>query len=498
MAHIFISCARDEEHISKKLDRDLLKHGFQTWRDTWNKTPSRTFHTEIKESICKASHFIVCLTEWIDHRPENMEQLEIAYALAEDQKRQHQDPVRRLPIIPLVFPGGELPPIVQSWTPIHIRDNVMDQRGMDDLLERLRLSVSDPDQKIPPRLVRYLDALRDDNVWRRWKGVKELGWIGDPLAIPALTYVFHDVNKESKRWSDEMYVVPDAAAWALEQIGPAAIPSLLVALRDKDSSWAAASLMRIGAPSVPGLLDALREGDKPARIGAAWALGEIKDPRATQDLFDALSDSDKDVRNTTICALGLIGEPRAIPGLLEVLLDKDNDRQVRRKAAFALGEIKEPNAVSGLLSILQNEGEDRVALQLAAYALGKIGDNSAVSELIFALKSGYIELRTGAAAALGSIGDPVAIPDLLEALQDPNEVVAWVAASSLGDIGDASAVPGLLVALKLKKNPVRKPIARSLGKIGDTTAVPGLRRALFDRDRSVRKAARAALAQIRK
>jgi len=353
MAHIFISYAREEEHISEKLDRDLLKHGFQTWRDTSNKTPSRTFHTEIKESICKASHFIVCLTEWIDQRPENMEQLEIAYALAEDQKRQHQDPARRLPIIPLVFPGGELPPIVQSWKPSHIKDNAMCQRGLEDLFEHLRLSVSDPEYKIPPGLARHLDAMRDDNVWRRCKGARELGWIGDPFAIPALTYAFHDVNEESKFWSDEMYVVPSDASWALVQIGSAAIPSLLVALRDKDSSWAASSLKKIGTPSIPGLLDALREGDKPARIGAAWALGGIKDPRATQDLLDALSDNDKGVRETTLCALGLIGEPRAIPGLLEVLRDNDSDRNVRWNAASALGEIKEPNAVSGLLSRLQ-------------------------------------------------------------------------------------------------------------------------------------------------
>ena len=222
MSHIFISYARKEGYISEKLEGELKKSGFQTWRDTQNTTPSRSFHDEAKQSIKKASHFIVCLTEWVDKRPENIEQLEIAYALAEDQKRQHQDLVRRLPIIPLVFPGGILPPIIQSWETIHVNQN-LEEGDLEDLIDRIRHAIGDPGQIIPSRLEKHLKSLQSDNYWNRSKAANKLGQIRDPTAIPALTHSFHDVFLDAPD-QDHVAMVQYAASLATDKFEAVDLP----------------------------------------------------------------------------------------------------------------------------------------------------------------------------------------------------------------------------------------------------------------------------------
>jgi HEAT repeat protein len=51
----------------------------------------------------------------------------------------------------------------------------------------------------------------------------------------------------------------------------------------------------------------------------------------------ALKDSNADVREQVAFALGQIRDPRAIEGLTEAL--KDQNASVRQQAAFALGQL---------------------------------------------------------------------------------------------------------------------------------------------------------------
>jgi len=496
MAHIFVSYARKEENISEKLESELQKAGFQTWRDSHYTTPSRNFHNEVESNIKKASHFIVCLLEEADQPPENMEQLEIAYALAEDQKRQHQDPPRRLPIIPLVFQGGSVLPIIHSWQPIHV-DGDFKQTDLDILIDRIHLSQTKLFQDIPHNINKHLKALLDEDVNNRVRAVKELGKIKNPSTIPALCYMLNDVNMTARE-PDEVHLVSDTASRELSQFGMVAISCLLVALRDEEilgRRWAAKSLLRIGEPSVPGLLDVLRNEEQPARKGVFIPMGWICDPIAVPGLLDALSDQDPVVREEAIFALGWFGHSAAAPELLKVLLDTENDCKIRYSVALALGEIKDPSAVSELISFFQNENEDYIR-RFSAINLGKISDPRAREVLVHTLKNGSNKLRLPAASALGYFRDPSVVPDLVKALSDPDNDTAWCCARSLGMIGDASAVPALLSALKDRSHRVRIHAAKSLGMIGDSTAVPGLCRALWDRNRFVRSSAAEALGEI--
>ena len=69
--------------------------------------------------------------------------------------------------------------------------------------------------------------------------------------------------------------------------------------------------------------------------------GDIK------DLIKALGDKEFEVGMAAAVALGKMG-PRAVESLIKTLRDKELDLEVRKKAAFALGEIGDPRAVEPL------------------------------------------------------------------------------------------------------------------------------------------------------
>ena len=96
-----------------------------------------------------------------------------------------------------------------------------------------------------------------------------------------------------------------------------------------------------GAPAVPALIQALGDSNSAVRAVAAWALGDLGDPRAVPALIQALGDSDRDVRRAAAEALGAIGDPQAVPALIKAL--GDSDRAVRRAAAEALVKIGTPD-----------------------------------------------------------------------------------------------------------------------------------------------------------
>jgi hypothetical protein len=131
---------------------------------------------------------------------------------------------------------------------------------------------------------------------------------------------------------------------------------------------AAIALGEIGKPAVEPLIFALMDEDSDIRMGAARALGWIKDPRAVEPLIFALTDKDKRVRFNASEALGKLNARRAVEPLISEL--KDNDKDIRRIAALALGEIKDPRAIEPLISTLKDEASDvRDAAARALHAI---------------------------------------------------------------------------------------------------------------------------------
>jgi HEAT repeat protein len=74
------------------------------------------------------------------------------------------------------------------------------------------------------------------------------------------------------------------------------------------------------------------------RRGAAWALGEIGDPRAVEPLLPLLEDRKKDVRVAAADALGKLHDARSV-GALSGALESEEEPEVRTAIRRALREI---------------------------------------------------------------------------------------------------------------------------------------------------------------
>jgi len=313
--------------------------------------------------------------------------------------------------------------------------------------------------------------------------------------------------------------VPEAASWALWQIGKPSVPGLIEAMRDASADVRGAAveaLSAIGDPmAIPGLIARLSDTEVPwlaeericdmaavalRRIGTPDALKAVQQwesghlaPQVYDDYKTAAPDPvAPEIRQAEEKAEAEINQVATLPELLGALGSEDWAK--RKSALKLLKQVKDRRALPALLDMLGDErGYVRVA---AAEALVDVADASAIPALMIALNDEKPYMRVAAADALACIKDPAAVTGLLEALLDKNRMIGVSAAEALGRIGSAEAVPGLLEALHHAESDVRRASAEALGMIKDSRAVPGLLAALHDPVSYVRRAATEALGAI--
>jgi HEAT repeat protein len=233
------------------------------------------------------------------------------------------------------------------------------------------------------------------------------------------------------------------------------------------SQAAVEALVKIGLPALHALVQMLSDKDWQVRREAAWALGEIGDPKAVPFLIRSLRDKDKYVRRAAAWALGKIGDPQVVPALIDVL--KDEDWQVREAAVSALGEIGDPKAVPFLIQVLKSEPFKNGGLFVswaAANAIGKIGDPQSIQPLIDALKfDENWEVRQAVTWALGKLGNPQVASVLIQTLEDER---SWLmrreVVEALIQIGFAT-FSILIQALKSEKEQMCQVAVEALRKI---------------------------------
>ena len=217
------------------------------------------------------------------------------------------------------------------------------------------------------------------------------------------------------------------------------------------SKEAAATLVRIGESATKPLITALSNNAPYVRWRAAWALGEIKDPRAVPPLVGALRDKTPDCRWMAADALRKTKGAAAVIPLVAAL--RDSDRRVQVQAAAALGAIGDARAVDALgAAMLANES----------------GDASEVTQRISALLDGRFPLsifRRAAAEALSAINDHRSGDWLILALSDKDFLVRQSAAEGLGKLGDRRAGEPLIIALGDRTGYVRVTAADSLRRV---------------------------------
>jgi HEAT repeat protein len=173
-------------------------------------------------------------------------------------------------------------------------------------------------------------ALRDESPHVRYDVAYALGNLGPAAsdAVPALIVALSDVSH-----IDDLYQVRQAAADALERIGPpaacAAVPALIAALDDEN--WdrrnpSIRALKKIGPAAVPALIAALRDEPSTVRSAVAYVLGQIGP--GTGDVVPALIDALTDHSDL----LWTAWNATRIRVVLAVLVESSNMSPVRKES----------------------------------------------------------------------------------------------------------------------------------------------------------------------
>jgi HEAT repeat protein len=343
------------------------------------------------------------------------------------------------------------------------------------------------------------DALKDTDTAYRWTAAVALTRIDSKSAKVALPLLIEKLKSSDgrARWDAMMFVSPmglDARE---------AAPAVLQMVKDGDGV-AATVLASIAGPdaveAVPLLVQVLSEdwdtSDSIAQVG----------PAAVPELVKALKKKEGN-HALIVKALGLIA-PKAkelIPTLLEAV--KDPDKAVRAAAVNALAGIepKVQEAVPALTAALKDEDTGvRLAAVQALIAIRGPEAKEPIAALAELLAHTEASTRRDAASALADLGIAAkeTLPALTRLLKDPDGGVRSAAAWAVARIKSAEAaqasVTVMLPALEDKEARVRQEGARFLGQLGPDakTAIPALTKALQDDDDEVRKAAAEALGKI--
>ncbi|HKU17585.1 MAG TPA: HEAT repeat domain-containing protein [Steroidobacteraceae bacterium] len=256
------------------------------------------------------------------------------------------------------------------------------------------------------------DALSDDSLVVRWGAARALAYIGadSKEAVPALGRSLNDPAMQV-RWAaakalwaigrpeastssaalaqalqDKHWVVRWSAARAMGAVASGdtldvAVDALAAALRDGDSrvcEAAAFSLEQIG----PAARRAVAALDGAATFAASKdakeAVCKVIDvgPVAQQVLMD----SGWTVRWASVRALGIVGssDPAALPALVKAM--EDDEAQVRGVAALAIGQFRGPMTAAAVAAVTARLRDDAWPVRkAAALALGSIGPRGGVT-----------------------------------------------------------------------------------------------------------------------
>jgi HEAT repeat protein len=329
--------------------------------------------------------------------------------------------------------------------------------------------------------VPHVDALRKkgDAATRRWT-VHILGQIGEP-ALPALLDAASDPDTS-------------AAGTALGALGRirghvAKIgPVLVRGLRRRETRRTAVrSLRSQGEAILPYLWQAAVDDDPEVRAGAYAASPSHGEP-VLPLVRRGLSDPDDGARAAAVRAAGAHAKP-LIPDLIRALRDKSE--RVRRAAAYALGHVRQvpKTALPELLRLFRvGTSGERTAAHAALIAL------DASPHVMRFLADPDRALRANAAGLLVKMG-PAIVPSLTDMIKSHDDPARQAAAEVLARLGAQNS----LVALLVDEQPgVRASAAYGLGRMGRRArgAVPDLIEALDDPEAGVVRKAVWALGEI--
>ena len=203
-----------------------------------------------------------------------------------------------------------------------------------------------------------------------------------------------------------------------------------------------------GRRATKTLMRMLKSGPQKSQHIAAWTLGELQDPAATQALVDALDHSSILLRNYACYAIARIKNQHAVDALIEALEDRSSVRidfrfvdawpsfYVAHFGNMRKGIIGESLPIP-FLSVRRN----------AIYALGQIRDARALDPIIGCLEDSQLDTRIAAVYALGNFASKKSFDALMNMLQ-ASKAERWLVIRMLGRTGDSKALESLREIVK--------------------------------------------------
>jgi HEAT repeat protein len=209
-----------------------------------------------------------------------------------------------------------------------------------------------------------LDALRARRAWRRASAAYALGDMGSGSAAAALLERLvedsdRDVRSASARSLGRLRSV-EAATALLEALVQQRLPRAI----------AGQALLELGPGAVPGLLVLVGHEDPALRAWAVELVGLVGAAGDASPVLDRLQDASAEVRERAARALGRLGAREAAAGLRSALDDRVPG--VRAAAAFALGQLRDREAADALLRQARDDSFDPA--QAAAEALARVDE----------------------------------------------------------------------------------------------------------------------------
>jgi HEAT repeat protein len=349
-----------------------------------------------------------------------------------------------------------------------------------------------------PAVAPLAALLKDGNVTVRQRAAHALGRLGPDAAdaLPALLAATRAAE------GDPIF------ADALAQIGPAALPALLKALKESDatnSAWVLRALRGFGAPAVPLLVEALQQPNPAVRVSAAATLGAMgRDASAAiRPLFSLVTTDDAATQAAVLRALtALRAEPAQLKPTLQQAM-KNPAPSVRKAAAAGLAALGETTAigVDGLVEMLGDD--DAVSRSAAVQALGQMGAKAAPAVPALIARLGDLSMQMAVMDALGKIGpaSTPAVPRLLELSETGANDVKATALTAFAGIGHAAAaaLPQIYAGLRDPSSEVRAPAVLALAGVesDEGKIIAALTAAVGDESGRIRRPSAQALTKYR-
>ncbi|MCI0744468.1 MAG: HEAT repeat domain-containing protein [Verrucomicrobia subdivision 3 bacterium] len=276
---------------------------------------------------------------------------------------------------------------------------------------------------------------------------------------------------------------------AIREIGQAAIPILLEALRrgGRDAQRAARAFRVLG-PEAASAVAEIQSNPGPVPTFAGSALAGIG-RQAFEALASFVTHPDPMVRSAGAEGLSDLALKKQIApdearGVLPQLAQNTQHihPQVRARSASALGAFAtEPDLCVPALTLLLDDDDDLVRFS-ASQALGRFGKaaSAALPKLIAGARSPSGPERVACVTAIGQLGLSEGYEAVLAALDDEDILVRAASVNGLGFFPEHSAevVPVLVGALEGESRTLRWNALWALGRLGPLAkgALPAIRK----------------------